>query len=305
MNKINLYINMQVTHNTFGTCIIQNIWTFKNEKFVSLKLNETLEINNYNLKLIKDNNIINYIVDNNKTKIEFLHYNYSNIFEYIYTSEKDNNFNKHGQKICSECGKEIYEYIHITYQNNKEEIFCTECAKLEDIMDFKAINELKHKCLLCNNEIEIDSLFCKDCYNKYKNKSIFLKVENLSKFSYFDETNKYESSITYTCKDGHKVRSKAEREIDNYLYEHNIRHTYEKSYPIDDNPNNDLHPDFYLPDLDVYIEHWGYKNKNYEEEKNYKLNIYHKDKVNLIETTEEDMKDIETNLTRKLKFYKK
>ena len=305
MNKVDLCIDMQVTHNNFGICIIQNIWTYKDEKFISLKLTEPLKINSSNLKIIKDSNIINYILDSKKTKIEFLHYSYSNIFEYIYISKENNNFNKHGQKVCSKCGKEIYEYIHITYQNNKEEFFCTECAELEDLMDFKSVNEIKRKCLLCDNQIGYDLLFCKDCYNKYKNKSIFLKVENSSKITYFDEADKYESSITYTCKDGHKVRSKAEREIDNYLYEHNIRHAYEKTYPIDNNPNNDLHPDFYLPDLDVYIEHWGYKDKKYEEEKNYKLKIYQKDKINLIETTEEDMKDIETNLTRKLKFYKK
>lgn len=277
-----LYIGMQVTSKQMGIGIINNIWDYKDHKYLSLK------------------------IDNNTNKEpEFYQYKIEEALKDFYLTEENLLYNKHGVQKCSNCGKEIYEYIHITYQNNKEEFFCTECAKLEDIMDFKAINELKHKCLLCNNEIEIDSLFCKECYNKYKNKSIFLKVENLSKFSYFDETEKYESSISYTCKDGHKVRSKAEREIDNYLYEHNIRHAYEKSYPIDDNPNNDLHPDFYLPDLDVYIEHWGYKNKNYEEEKKYKLNIYHKDKINLIETTEEDMKDIETNLTRKLKFYKK
>jgi len=281
-----LYIGMQVTSKEYGLGIINNIWEFKNNKYLSLK------IENKNKDNPSDQDYI------------FYQYKIKEALENLYLTEENYSYNKHGIKQCNKCGKEIYEYLHITYQNNEEKIFCTECADLEDIMDFRAINNLKHKCLICNNEIEINSLFCKDCYNKYNKKSIFLKVNNLSEISYFDEADKYENSITYTCKDGHKVRSKAEREIDNYLYEHNIRHAYEKPYPIDDNPDNDLHPDFYLPDLDVYIEHWGLKNKSYEEEKKYKMQIYKKNKTTIIETTEEDMKDIETNLTRKLKFYK-
>ena len=63
-------------------------------------------------------------------------------------------------------------------------------------------------------------------------------------------------------KDGHIVKSKSEREIDNFLNQYKIRHYYEHELSIDDNPEHSIHPDFYLPDLDVYIEHWG-KDKYY------------------------------------------
>jgi len=75
-----------------------------------------------------------------------------------------------GQTIYGEYSEEIKISV-----NNGGTI-----ENLGKVMDFRAINNLKHKCLICNNEIEINSLFCKDCYNKYNKKSIFLKVNNLS-----------------------------------------------------------------------------------------------------------------------------
>ena len=115
----------------------------------------------------------------------------------------------------------------------------------------------------------------------------------------------------YTCTDGHIVKSKSEMIIDNWLFEHNIPHAYEKALPIDADENHDLHPDFYLPGYgdeedDIYIEYWGYNESNikYTESKNYKLKIYKQQKITVICLDENDMKDINTSLNRKLKFYK-
>lgn len=156
-------------------------------------------------------------------------------------------------------------------------------------------------CLICGNTTENSFLFCKKCYNEYKNKSILIKVTNCTQTEFVCTIDKYESGLTIKCKDGHIVRSKSEMTIDNYLYDHNIKHAYEKAYPISANKDEDLHPDFYLPELDLYIEHWGYANKaNYKEEKEYKTKIYNRNRTTVIGTTEEDMQDIETALDRKL-----
>ena len=116
----------------------------------------------------------------------------------------------------------------------------------------------------------------------------------------------------YTCKDGHIVKSKSEREIDNYLFEHGITHAYEKALSYGAKANEVLHPDFYLPhylgeNKHIYIEHWGYNENNiqYTNTKKFKMGIYkelcEKKKLTLICTNEKnDMKDLEFALERKI-----
>lgn len=197
-------------------------------------------------------------------------------------------FNKEIEQ-CPDCGKwhnvnELCECkIHMQEQpNDKERIIGENC------LDCGAP---------CNGYF-----FCKKCYYKYRNKSVILKITNCSEVEIIESG--YESKIT--CEDGHLVKSQQEALIDNYLFSHNIRHIYEKRFPIDDNPEHDLHPDFYLPELDIYIEHFGVtSNKNYEESKEYKIPLYRKENITLICTTGKDINDISANLERKLKFCKK
>ena len=59
------------------------------------------------------------------------------------------------------------------------------------------------------------------------------------------------------------LKSREEVKIANYLFLHGINYEYEAEYPFDekDNYRKRYRPDFYLPDDDVYIEHFGI-NKN-------------------------------------------
>ena len=57
-----------------------------------------------------------------------------------------------------------------------------------------------------------------------------------------------------------KVKSQEEVIIANYLYLNGVEYEYEASYPkeyTDDGKHRHYHPDFYLPEYDVYIEHYG------------------------------------------------
>ena len=166
------------------------------------------------------------------------------------------------------------------------------------------INEQnKYKCITCGKSVD-GLLFCSSCYRQYKNKELYFKISNCSNVELLDEN--YEGR--YTCKDGHIVKSKSEREIDNYLFEHNIPHAYEKALPYGATDKEVLHPDFYLPNYlgekkHVYIEHWGYNenNKDYTKTKKFKMPIYEKLGITLICTNEKnDMADIDTVLDRKL-----
>lgn len=154
------------------------------------------------------------------------------------------------------------------------------------------------------NRINDGLLFCSGCYYKYKNKEILVKITNCSNVELLDES--YEGR--YTCKDGHIVKSKSERDIDNYLFEHGISHAYEKELPYGSTEKEVLNPDFFLPNYlgpgnHVYIEHWGYNENNiqYTKTKKFKMPIYEKLQITLVCTYEKtDMGRIDTVLDRKL-----
>lgn len=161
----------------------------------------------------------------------------------------------------------------------------------------------KSKCITCGKQTD-GLLFCSTCYHKYKNKELLFRITNCTNIELLD--GDYEGK--YTCKDGHIVKSKSERDIDNYLFEHGISHAYERDLPYGATEKEVLHPDFFLPHYlgqgnHVYIEHWGYNENNiqYTKTKKFKMPIYKKLGITLICTYEKtDMGKIETVLDRKL-----
>ena len=62
---------------------------------------------------------------------------------------------------------------------------------------------------------------------------------------------------------GELVKSFEELQIANYLYLNGIKYEYEPKYPHDTATRDKCpyHPDFYLPELDVYVEHFGVDEK--------------------------------------------
>jgi hypothetical protein len=209
---------------------------------------------------------------------------------------------KHGKqategiiKQCPDCGK---------WHNANEECQCKKKIEQENQNN---TNELT--CIICNKP-SYGKHFCLDCYRKYKNKTIILQVDKCIKSKIMNDY--YEGK--YTCKDGHIVKSLAERCIDDYLYDENINHAYEYTLPIDNDANHNLHPDFYIPEYngtkDIYIEHWGYDETNieYTKKKEYKMPIYERlckeEGITLIYTTIKDIEDIYGAMKRKLKFFK-
>lgn len=59
----------------------------------------------------------------------------------------------------------------------------------------------------------------------------------------------------YRCNDGHYVRSKNEVLVNNWLYQHDICHAYEKA--VLSEIGDWFLSDFYIPSLSLYIEIWG------------------------------------------------
>lgn len=162
------------------------------------------------------------------------------------------------------------------------------------------------KCIACGRETFNGNLFCAPCYFKYKDKKLLVSISKCRDIEIMDES--YEGM--YKCKDGHIVKSKSEKDIDNYLFDHGIPHAYEKTISIDANKEHDLHPDFFLPNFknsgkDVYIEHWGFNsnNREYTKSKKYKIKKYEELGLTIISTNEKDITDTEAALERKLNHF--
>jgi hypothetical protein len=100
--------------------------------------------------------------------------------------------------------------------------------------------------------------------------------------------------------DGHLVRSKAEMLIDNWLYMAGVVHAYERQLPIEE----EAYCDFYIPSGKVYIEYWGYeRDQRYLARRQEKVGLYQKYKFNLIELTDEHVRNLDDYLPRMLLKY--
>lgn len=101
------------------------------------------------------------------------------------------------------------------------------------------------------------------------------------------------------CDDGiNKVRSKDEKIIDDWLYNHGIEHEYEKKLPF--------HSwcDWYIQCGDVYIEYFGFDSYNNNLHKiERKIQKYKAHNLELIDLYPKDIKKIDTVLSEKMRRY--
>jgi hypothetical protein len=108
---------------------------------------------------------------------------------------------------------------------------------------------------------------------------------------------------TFKAMDGHYVRSEAEQTIDNFLFRNGVIHAYEKRLPGD----KCFYCGFYIPpgtnNQPVYIEYWGLEEDKYMARKKSKLEIYRRERLQLIEITKDNLKNLKDYLTEKLRFF--
>ncbi len=97
--------------------------------------------------------------------------------------------------------------------------------------------------------------------------------------------------------DGHRVISKGEKKIDDWLFSQKIPHAYEYSIP------EAKRCDFYIPidkEKGVYIEYIGLNNHKYLENMEHKREIYRQHSLLLVEILPADLKNLDTFLREKL-----
>ncbi|MBQ1943079.1 MAG: hypothetical protein II368_05505 [Clostridia bacterium] len=155
-------------------------------------------------------------------------------------------------------------------------------------------------CLICG-EPSNGKHFCLSCYHNYKDKSIDLRITNCKEIKILDQYG----NLSIECDDGRRVRSRAEALISNFFYNNRIRSVYEKTvYYTDPQTGEDktLHPDFYLPDYDLYIEYNEIKKKSYLKSKEYTKKIYEMLGFKVLIMDDQDLNSIASCLKPKLKL---
>ncbi|MBE7101294.1 MAG: hypothetical protein E7364_06760 [Clostridiales bacterium] len=192
---------------------------------------------------------------------------------YMGKTRKDGLCRKHAMQANK--GEIIQCFLCNEWHNADEACKCS-TKKNSKKQNFELIDESTMEdltCIVCGN-ISNGKHFCYDCYKKFANKILYLKVSKCKDFEKLEA--EYESD--FVCDDGHLVKSPYEKIIDNWLYQEGIQHAYEKKIDID--KDKDLTPDFYIPEYNgkknIYVEFWGYdeSNKKYQQRKEYKTKIY-------------------------------
>lgn len=104
-----------------------------------------------------------------------------------------------------------------------------------------------------------------------------------------------------TTKAGERVKSVSEARIADYLYQQRITYIYEPRLRISLLSLKAMHPDFYLPDYDVYVEFWGLQGVgNYDSVRKLKLKAYKRRRKRLLQLYPKDIYDLQTVFPYKL-----
>ena len=177
----------------------------------------------------------------------------------------------------------------------------TAAATVADAIDQAASDVehgVKHRCQRCNAAVSqgehqrssqaFQRVFCDRCFDE-----VFLERRN---FETQVELNK-----TVEARDGTVVQSKGERRIAEWLTAHGLAYRYDAKFRIIG--EFQIRPDFYLPELDVYIEYWGLDTPQYKMSMYKKQTLYQQEGKRLISVYPADLPRLGTLLTAKLKLY--
>ncbi len=155
-----------------------------------------------------------------------------------------------------------------------------------------------HRCARCGKEVAADEhtrsqrafqrTFCDRCFD-----SIYLDRRNFE--------TKVELNKIITAKAGTLVQSEGERLLANWFTAHHIAYRYDERFRILN--GYAIRPDFYLPELDVYIEYWGMDTANYKIGMLKKQQLYQQEGKRLISIYPADKPHLDALLRAKLAFH--
>jgi DNA-directed RNA polymerase subunit RPC12/RpoP len=156
-----------------------------------------------------------------------------------------------------------------------------------------------HKCTRCGREVSPEEhgrsqqafqrTFCDACFDE-----VFLERRN------FD--TKVELNKTIIAKAGALVQSDGERLIADWFSMHGIAYRYDERFRI--LSGHAIRPDFYLPELDVYVEYWGMDTADYKIGMLKKQQLYQQEGKRLISIHPADKPRLDEVLRTKLSFFR-
>jgi hypothetical protein len=157
---------------------------------------------------------------------------------------------------------------------------------------------VRHRCQRCNAPVSADEVarssqafrrvYCDRCFDE-----VFLERRN---FETQVELNK-----TIEARDGTIVQSDGERRIAEWLTAHGIVYRYDSKFRIIG--EFQIRPDFYLPELDVYIEYWGLDTPQYKMSMFKKETLYQQEGKRLISVHPRDLSSLNALLCAKLRLF--
>lgn len=161
-----------------------------------------------------------------------------------------------------------------------------------------AADQAEHRCQRCHARIAADEYarsqqafqrpFCSRCFDE-----VFLERRN---FETQVELNK-----TIQARDGTVVQSVGERRIAEWLTAHGLTYRYDAKYRIIG--EFQIRPDFYLPELDLYIEYWGMDTPQYKMSMYKKQTLYQQEGKRLVSVYPADLPRLNTLLASKFRLF--
>jgi DNA-directed RNA polymerase subunit RPC12/RpoP len=155
-----------------------------------------------------------------------------------------------------------------------------------------------HKCSRCGREVTSEEharsqqafqrTFCDPCFDE-----VYLDRRN------FD--TKVELNKTIIAKAGTLVQSDGERLLADWFSRNGIAYRYDERFRI--LSGHAIRPDFYLPELDVYVEYWGMDTADYKIGMFKKQQLYQQEGKRLISLYPADKPRFDTVLRTKLSFF--
>ena len=157
---------------------------------------------------------------------------------------------------------------------------------------------VKHRCQRCNAPVNADEVarsnqafqrvYCDRCFDE-----VFLERRN---FEVQVELNKH-----IQARDGAIVQSRGEQRICEWLTAHGLAYRYDSKFRIIS--EFQIRPDFYLPELDVYIEYWGLDTPQYKMSMYKKQMLYQQEEKRLVSVYPEDLPRLDALLKSKLRLF--
>lgn len=197
--------------------------------------------------------------------------------------------------------KHVHDLRDVASNSGNKDYVRAATATAADAIELATQDEsigIKHRCQRCGAtlseeehvqaQVAFQRNFCARCFDE-----VFLERRN---FETQVEINK-----TIEARDGTLVQSKGEKCIAERLTTHRLTYRYDSKCRIVS--SFQIRPDFYLPELDVYIEYWGLDTPQYKMAMHKKQILYQQEGKKLVSVYPKDLHQLDLHLRTKLRLF--